>query len=141
MLKFSFSSLKLVLLQWFQFWKTYTVKTLYNRIFNIRHKIAGNGSVSIKLPLYTGFYTKLNVWGSLGLNFVYDGGPIIENGGPIFLYKSRILEGSTSFREGIRTGLSCQTGVAKHPSHFRISTICIYLKIDRNFQSFFRAGF
>ena len=33
----------------------------------------------------TGFYTKLNVWGSLGLNFDYDGGPIVENGGPIFL--------------------------------------------------------
>ena len=41
----------------------------------------------------TGFYTKLNVWGSLGLNFEYDGGPI-------FLYKLWILEGSTSFREG-----------------------------------------
>ena len=32
-----------------------TVKTLYtvtryNRIFNIRHKIAGNGSVSIEFP-------------------------------------------------------------------------------------------
>ena len=62
----------------------------------------------------TGFYTKLNVWGSLGLNFDYDGGPIIENGGPIFLYKHRILGGSTSFREGIETGLSYQTGVAKH---------------------------
>ena len=61
-----------------------------------------------------GFYTKLNVWGSLGLNFDYDGGPIIENGGPIFLYKRRILGGSKSFREGIPTGLSCQTGVAKH---------------------------
>ena len=61
-----------------------------------------------------GFYTKLNVWGSLGLNFDYDGGPIIENGGPIFLYKRRILEGSTFFHEGIQTGLSCQTGVAKH---------------------------
>ena len=59
----------------------------------------------------TGLYTKLNVWGSLGLNFDYDGGPIIENGGPIFSYKGRILEGSTSFGEGIRTGLSCQTGV------------------------------
>ena len=34
----------------------------------------------------TGFYYKLNVWRSLGLNFDYDGGPIIENGGPIFLY-------------------------------------------------------
>ena len=53
----------------------------------------------ICLP-YTGFYIKLNVWGSLGLNFEYDGGPIIEIGGPIFLYKLRILEGSTSFREG-----------------------------------------
>ena len=50
--------------------------------------------------LKAGFYTKLNVWGSLGLNFEYDGGPIIEIGGPIFLYKLRILEGSTSFREG-----------------------------------------
>ena len=48
----------------------------------------------------SGFYMKLNVWGSLGLNFEYDGGPIIEIGGPIFLYKLRILEGSTSFREG-----------------------------------------
>ena len=35
----------------------------------------------------SGFYTKLNVWGSLGLNFEYDGGPIIEIGGPIFLDK------------------------------------------------------
>ena len=49
---------------------------------------------------FTGFYIKLNVWGSLGLNFEYDGGPIIEIGGPIFLYKLRILEGSISFREG-----------------------------------------
>ena len=47
-----------------------------------------------------GFYTKLNVWGSLGLNFEYDGGPIIDIGGPIFLDKLRILEGSTSFHEG-----------------------------------------
>ena len=47
-----------------------------------------------------GFYTKLNVWGSLGLNFEYDGGPIIEIGGPIFLDKLRISEGSTSFHEG-----------------------------------------
>ena len=62
----------------------------------------------------SGFYTKLNVWGSLGLNFDYDGGPIIENGGPNFLYKLRISEPSTSLRGGIRTGLSCQTGVAKH---------------------------
>ena len=51
-------------------------------------------------PATAGFYTKLNVWGSLGLNFEYDGGPIIEIGGPIFLDKLRILEGSTSFHEG-----------------------------------------
>ena len=51
------------------------------------------------LMTMSGFYTKLNVWGSLGLNFEYDGGPIIEIGGPIFLYKHRILEGSTSFCE------------------------------------------
>ena len=43
------------ILQTFQdtFWST--VKTVfnvtrYNRIFNIRHKVAGNGSVSIKIP-------------------------------------------------------------------------------------------
>ena len=36
--------------------------------------------------MLSAFYTKLNVWGSLGLNFDYDGGPIIENGGPISLY-------------------------------------------------------
>ena len=43
------------------------------------------------LRLGPGFYTKLNVWGSLGLNFEYDGGPIIEIGGPIFLYKLQIF--------------------------------------------------
>ena len=57
-----------------------------------------------------GFYTKLNIWGSLGLHWC----PIIENGGPIFLYQLQILEDSTSFREGIRTDLSYQTGVAKY---------------------------
>ena len=30
--------------------KTLYNATLYNRIFNIRHKIAGNGSASIKIP-------------------------------------------------------------------------------------------
>ena len=40
--------------------------------------------------------------GSLGLNFEYDGGPIIENGGPIFLYKLRILEGRTSFVKAVK---------------------------------------
>ena len=58
-------------------------------------------SICSVIPLsLAGFYTKLNVWGSLGLNFEYDGGPIIEIGGPIFLDKLRILEGSTSFHEG-----------------------------------------
>ena len=52
------------------------------------------------LPVLPGFYTKLNVWGSLGLNFEYDRGPIIEIGGPIFLYKLRILEGSTGGEGG-----------------------------------------
>ena len=52
------------------------------------------------LGVKTGFYTKLNVWGSLGLNFEYDGGPIIEIGGPIFLDKLRISECSTYFHEG-----------------------------------------
>ena len=32
----------------------------------------------------SGFYTKLNVRGPLGLNLEYDGGPIIEIVGPIF---------------------------------------------------------
>ena len=59
-----------------------------------------NSSRTFSKSRVAGFYTKLNVWGSLGLNFEYDGGPIIEIGGPIFLYKLRILEGSTSFREG-----------------------------------------
>ena len=57
-------------------------------------------SSMLDIYLRPGFYTKLNVWGSLGLNFEYDGGPIIEIGGPIFLDKLRILEGSTSFHEG-----------------------------------------
>ena len=66
--------------------------------------------------------------GSLGLNFDYDGGLIIENGGPIFLYiciiigfvlviiKSRYtrLKEMTRLVLLISTGLSCHTGVAKH---------------------------
>ena len=31
-----------------------------------------------------GFYTKLNVWGSLGLNFEYDGVPSLKLGVPSF---------------------------------------------------------
>ena len=44
------------------------------------------------------------------------GVPSLKMGVPSFYISvdGRILEGSTSFREGIRTGLSCQTGVAKH---------------------------
>ena len=47
-------------------------------------KVSSNRLVKQVIKPVTGFYTKLNVWGSLGLNFDYDGGPIIENGGPIF---------------------------------------------------------
>ena len=49
-------------------------------------------------------------WGSLGLNFDYDGGPIIENGGPIFLYKpgSAVVECLTRDR---RAASSSLTGV------------------------------
>ena len=57
-----------------------------------------------------GFYTKLNVWGSLGLNFDYDGGPIIENGGPIFLYVYII-------------GFVLLNRCRKTSGHFGISTI------------------
>ena len=68
---------------------------------HVAYQIKGNHEFSSMVA--TGFYTKLNVWGSLGLNFEYDGGPIIEIGGPIYLCKLRILEGSTggstSFRE------------------------------------------
>ena len=81
---------------------------------------------SVPLSVHPGFYTKLNVWGSLGFNLDYDGGSHLF----IFILKRRILEGSTSFREGIQTGPSCQTGVAKH------QVICMDLKIDRNFRSF-----
>ena len=70
----------------------------------LRGGVLGACSISCNISTFTvplpGFYTKLNVWGSLGLNFEYDGGPIIEIGGPIFLDKLRILEGSTSFHEG-----------------------------------------
>ena len=88
-----------------QFWTQHTLS------FTIMYDAACYPSGMGTCP---GFYTKLNVWGSLGLNFDYDGGPIIENGGPIFLYRRRILGGSKSFREGIRTGISCRTGVSKH---------------------------
>ena len=74
---------------------------------------------------FAGFYTKLNVWGSLGLIFDYDGGPIIENGDPIF------LNYIWTFHEGIRTDLLCQLGVEKHQVIFvsqrQRSTICIDL--------------
>ena len=77
----------------------------------------------------SGFYTKLNVWGSLGLNLDYDGGPIIEN-------MSRILEVSTSLREGIGIGVSCQTSSLSYLNHLYRPH-----QIGRNFRSFFGAGF
>ena len=58
------------------------------------------------LTYSSGFYTKLNVWGSLGLNFDYDGGPIIENGGPIFLYKRRILRMVNPSVKGFKQALA-----------------------------------
>ena len=65
----------------------------YQSKFNNLLSISSLASISLSFSIYcqtlSGFYTKLNVWGSLGLNFDYDGGPIIENGGPIFLYKRR----------------------------------------------------
>ena len=64
--------------------------------------------------VHPGFYTKLNVWGSLGLNFDYDGGPIIENGGPIFLYVYII-------------GFVLLNRCSKTSGHFCISTICSHL--------------
>ena len=64
---------------------------------------------------WPGFYTKLNVWGSLGLDFDYDGGPIIENGGPIFLYMD------LPWRDSNRPYLSNRC--RKTSSHFRISTV------------------
>ena len=64
------------------------------------HKASGLDGLNARVLKEQGFTPKLNVRGSLGLNFEYDRGLIIEIGGPIFLYKLRILEGSTSFREG-----------------------------------------
>ena len=111
-----------------------TIIIISHLTINIRYTVLKRGvfrSVYIvylkKLTCQTGFYTKLNVWGSLGFNFDYGGGPISENGGPIFLYKHRILEGSTSFHE-----VSCQTS-----GHFHISPS----QLDRNFRSFLGAGF
>ena len=58
-----------------------------NRGMRSRNIICSVHQVDPDLGAATGFYTKLIVWGSLGLNFEYAGGPIIEIGGPIFLYK------------------------------------------------------
>ena len=42
------------------------------------------------------------------------GVPSLKMGVPSFYISVEILGGSKSFREGIRTDLSCQTGVAKY---------------------------
>ena len=76
------------------------VKTNFKCLFPPHPFLSKNTFVPCLLIYSAGFYIKLNVWGSLGLNLEYDGGPIIEIGGPIFLYKLRILEGSISFLEG-----------------------------------------
>ena len=60
---------------------------IYSKISFPLNILRTNGHILTKLYItISGFDTKLNVWGSLGLNFDYEGGPIIENGGPIFLY-------------------------------------------------------
>ena len=58
----------------------------FTRVFPDTQNNAFWGTFNQDMVTCTGFYTKLNVWGSLGLNFDYDGGPINENGGPIFQY-------------------------------------------------------
>ena len=68
----------------------------------------------------TGFYTKLNVWGSLGLNFDYDGGPINENGGPIFQYVY-IIGFVLLIIKSRYTGLKGNDRCCKTSGHFRIS--------------------
>ena len=75
---------------------------------------------------YTGFYTKLNVWGSLGLNFDYDGGPINKNGGPIFQYVY-IIGFVLLIIKSRYTRLKGNDRCRKTSGHFRISTICIDL--------------
>ena len=92
----------------FDTWCRWMFYLFLHKIVVYRHFQIFNMASPKKLTYYwtlivltgAGFYTKLNVWGSLGLNFEYDGGPIIEIGGPIFLYKLQILEGSISFSEG-----------------------------------------
>ena len=71
----------------------------------------------------TGFYTKLNVWGSLALNFDYDGGPINENGGPIFQYVY-IIGFVWLIIKSRCTRLKVNDRCHKTSGHFRISTIC-----------------
>ena len=75
----------------------------------------------------------LNVWGSLGLNFDYDGGPIIENGGPIFLYKQALVvkQVSHNIKSFSYLNDNGQPFVSTQPA----------TQLDRNFRTFFRAGF
>ena len=79
---------------------THTKLGKRSKIPKVRHLVHLDNRLRWYWLTLAGFYTKLNVWGSLGLNFEYDGGPIIEIGGPIILYKLQNLEGRTSFREG-----------------------------------------
>ena len=70
------------------------------------------------------------------------GVPSLKMGVPSFyIYKRRILEGSTSFREGIGTGLSYQTGVANIRSFSYLNHLKRPSQLDRNLRSFFGAVF
>ena len=104
---------------------------------------------------WAGFYTKLNVWGSLGLNFDYDEGPIFENRGPIFLYiycsfntgfmdfrvlmsdKNRIYSSVKGFEQALAVNQVSQN----IKSFLYLDHLYWPNQIDRNFQSFFGAVF
>ena len=103
------------------FMKILTVYTLNSHLLTLKghnHKKLYVFCRPLKyLKPYTGFYTKLNVWGSLGLNFDMTGVPSLKMGVPSFYI--------WTFHEGIQTGLGCQTGVAKHQVIFRNSTTTV----------------
>ena len=71
--------------------------------------------VIVAFPDHTqGFTPSWMFGGPWDSTLIMMGVPSLKMGVPPFLYKRWILGGSKSFREGIQTGLSCQTGVAKH---------------------------
>ena len=117
----------------------------------------------------TGFYTKLNVWGSLGLNFDYDGGPINENGVPSFYISFKFWKVVHPSVKGFEQALAVKQVSQNIKSFSYLShiylrvftcrkftreelTTCEIIRpkgcqqqqqrcIDRNFRSFLGAGF